>query len=225
MRILLVEDEPDLAAITKEGLQEEGYSVDVCVDGEDGLFWARERSYDAVILDVMLPKLDGVGVLAALRKAGKTTPVLLLTARGAVEDKVRGLDTGADDYLTKPFEFQELVARLRTIMRRQTPERRVILEAGPIRIDPAKREARLSGKLVELTPKEFSLLEYLVRHRDRAVTRTEIIEHIYDDSFDSNSNVIDVHINALRRKLARRSSPPLIETVRGAGYMIRTGRA
>jgi DNA-binding response OmpR family regulator len=151
--------------------------------------------------------------------------VLLLTARGAVEDKVRGLDTGADDYLTKPFEFQELVARLRTIMRRQTPERRVILEAGPIRIDPAKREARLSGKLVELTPKEFSLLEYLVRHRDRAVTRTEIIEHIYDDSFDSNSNVIDVHINALRRKLARRSSPPLIETVRGAGYMIRTGRA
>jgi two-component system OmpR family response regulator len=221
MRVLLVEDEPDLAAITRDGLQEEGYSVDLCVDGEDALFWARERSYDAVILDVMLPKLDGFGVLASLRKAGKDTPVLLLTARGAVEDKVRGLDTGADDYLTKPFEFQELVARLRTIMRRHTPERRVILEAGPIRVDPAKREARLGGKLVELTAKEFALLEFLVRHRDRAVTRTQIIEHIYDDSFDSNSNVIDVHINALRKKLTRRSLPQLIQTVRGVGYVLR----
>jgi DNA-binding response OmpR family regulator len=225
MRVLLVEDERDLAAIIKDGLVEEGYSVDVSGDGEEGLYMAREVVYDAVILDVMLPKLDGFAVLKSLRKAGKSTPVLLLTSRGALEDKVRGLDTGADDYLTKPFEFQELLARLRTIMRRQTPERRVVLEAGPIRIDPAKREARLGGKLVELTPKEFSLLEYLVRHRDRAVTRTEISEHIYDMSFDSDSNVIDVHVNALRKKLTRRSSPPVIETVRGVGYMIRTGRA
>ncbi len=225
MRVLLVEDEPDLAAITRDGLQEEGYSVDVSGDGEDALFWARERSYDAVILDVMLPKLDGFGVLKSLRKAGKDTPVLLLTARGATEDKVRGLDTGADDYLTKPFEFQELLARLRTIMRRHTPERRVILEAGPIRIDPAKREARVGGKLVELTAKEFALLEFLVRHRDRAVTRTEISEHIYDDSYDSDSNVIDVHVNALRKKLTRRSFPQLIQTLRGVGYMLRTGRA
>lgn len=225
MRVLLVEDERDLAAIIKDGLVEEGYSVDVSGDGEDGLYMASEVAYDAVILDVMLPKLDGFAVLKSLRNAGKSTPVLLLTSRGALEDKVRGLDTGADDYLTKPFEFRELLARLRTIMRRQTPERRVVLEAGPIRIDPAKREARVGGKLVELTPKEFSLLEYLVRHCDRAVTRTEISEHIYDNSFDSDSNVIDVHVNALRKKLTRRSSPPVIETVRGVGYMIRTGRA
>ncbi|MFZ5863964.1 MAG: response regulator transcription factor [Nitrospirota bacterium] len=225
MRVLLVEDEPDLAAITRDGLQEEGYSVDVCADGEDALYMAREVPYDAVILDVMLPSLDGFGVLKSLRKEGKATPVLLLTARGAIEDKVRGLDTGADDYLTKPFEFRELLARLRTIMRRHTPDRRVLLEAGPVRIDPATRAVRVGGKLVELTAKEFALLEFLVRRHDRAVTRTEIIEHIYDDSFDSDSNVIDVHVNALRKKLGRRSSTTLIQTVRGVGYMLRTGRA
>jgi DNA-binding response OmpR family regulator len=223
MRVLLVEDERDLAAIIKDGLAEEGLSVDVAVDGEEGLYMAREVAYDAVILDVMLPKLDGFGVLKGLRTKGNHTPVLLLTARGALEDKVNGLNTGADDYLTKPFEFQELLARLRTIMRRHVPDRRPVLKIGALTLNPATHEVHVKGKPVELTLKEFALLELLMRNKNRALSRTEISEHIYDESFDSNSNVIDVHVNALRKKLAGRLKPQLIQTVRGVGYVLKAG--
>lgn len=226
MRVLAVEDEHDLAAIIKDGLQEEGYSVDVCSDGEEGLFMAREVAYDAIILDVMLPVKDGFAVLDGLRRAGRHTPVLLLTARGALEDKVRGLNLGADDYLTKPFEFAELLARLRTIMRRHAPERATVLRAGPLTLDPATRDVRLAGKPVDLTRKEFALLEVLMRNKNRVVSRTEITEHIYDESFDFASNVVDVHVNALRKKLVGcGAAKRLIETVRGVGYLLRVADA
>lgn len=222
MRVLVVEDEHDLAAIIKDGLQEEGYSVDVCADGEEGLFMACEVAYDAIVLDVMLPVCDGFAVLEGLRRAGRHTPVLLLTARGALEDKVRGLNSGADDYLTKPFEFAELLARLRTIVRRHAPDRATVLRAGSLTLDPAMRDLCVAGKPVDLTRKEFALLEVLVRNKNRVVSRTEITEHIYDESFEFSSNVVDVHVNALRKKLAGcGASKQLIETVRGVGYLLR----
>ncbi|MFQ5901252.1 MAG: response regulator [Thermodesulfobacteriota bacterium] len=221
MRILFVEDEEALTHIIKKGLEEEGYSVDVCHDGEEGLYMAEEIPYDGIILDIMLPGIDGLSLLNTLRENGVTTPVLMLTARGALEDKIKGLDTGADDYLTKPFKFGELLARLRAILRRKIPEKRATLKVHDLEIDTGRREARRGGKIIPLTSKEYALLEYLAYNKDSVLSRTEITEHIYNDSFDLDSNIIDVFITTLRRKIDRDHPRKLIHTVRGAGYILK----
>lgn len=221
MRILVVEDEEDLAYLIKKGLEEEKYSVDVCYDGEEGLYMAKEVSYDAMILDVMLPGLDGIAVLESLRAGNVQTPVLMLTARDALEDKIKGLDTGADDYLTKPFEFRELLARIRSLLRRNVPQKSAVFKIEDLELDTAMREVSRGGEKVRLTVKEYMILEYLVYNRQRVVSRTDIVEHVYDDTYDRDSNVIDVHINSLRKKLNQGHEDQLISTVRGAGYILR----
>ena len=221
MRILLVEDEEDLAYVIKKGLEEERYSVDTCYNGEDGLFMAEEVAYDAIILDIMLPRVDGITVLRTLRTKGVATPVLMLTAKDLTEDKIRGLDTGADDYLTKPFDFGELLARLRALLRRTTPMKSALLEIGGLVLDTAKKEVTRDGNIISLTAKEYAILEYMAYNHDTVLSRTKIIEHVYDDSFDLYSNVIDVHINSLRNKIDKGCTDKLISTVRGAGYILR----
>ncbi len=221
MRILLVEDEEYLARILKKGLEEEGYSVDICHDGEEGLYMASEIPYDGIILDIMLPKLDGLSLLNTIRDKDIITPVLMLTARTDLEDKIKGLDTGADDYLTKPFKFAELMARLRAIIRRKTPERRAILKIQDLEIDTARKEVKRKNKSISLTAREYALLEYMTYNKNTVLSRTEITEHIYNDSFDLDSNVIDVFITTLRKKIDKDHPIQLIHTVRGAGYIIR----
>ena len=221
MRILLVEDERDLADIVKKGLEEESYSVDVCYDGEEGLFMASEVSYDVIILDILLPKVDGISILETIREKGISTPVLLLTAKDTLEDKIKGLDIGADDYLTKPFDFEELLARIRALLRRKIPEKKAILKAHDLVLDTASREVTRGGEEVVLTSKEYALLEYFVYNKNTVLSRTEITEHIYDDSFDLDSNVIDVFINSLRNKIDKDYPVKLIHTVRGAGYILK----
>lgn len=221
MRVLLVEDELDLANIIKKGLEEESYSVDVCYDGEDGLHMAEEIAYDIIILDIMLPKIDGIKVLDIIRTKGIFAPVLMLTAKGALEDKIKGLDTGADDYLTKPFKFRELLARMRALLRRKIPERTAILRAHDLELDTAKKEVKRAGEVVPLTPKEYALLEYLLYNKNTVVSRTRITEHIYNDDFDLYSNVVDVFMTALRKKIDKDHPAKLIHTVRGAGYILR----
>lgn len=221
MRILLVEDERDLANIVKMGLEEESYSVDVCYDGEEGLYMASEVPYDGMILDILLPKIDGIKILETIRKKGVSTPVLFLTAKDALEDKIEGLDTGADDYLTKPFEFEELLARLRALLRRRTPEKKALLKVHDLELNTANREVTRGGKEIILTSKEYVLLEYFIYNKNTVISRTEITEHIYDDSFDLDSNVIDVFINSLRKKIDRDHPVKLIHTVRGAGYILK----
>jgi DNA-binding response OmpR family regulator len=223
MRLLLVEDDGKLSRLIARGLREEGFAVDTARDGEDAAWRAVEGEYDCVVLDVMLPKLDGFGVLAKLREAGKLTPVLMLTARGALEDRLRGLRGGADDYLTKPFAFEELLARLHVLVRRHSPERDVCLRAKNVVLNPLTRQALVAGAPVELNPKEFSILEYLLRHRGRVISRTCLAEHVWDENFDAMSNVVDVTVYRLREKLQGGLASPLrlIETVRGAGYVIK----
>ncbi len=221
MRILVIEDEEDLAYLIKKGLEEEKYSVDVCYDGVEGLYMAEEVSYDAMILDVMLPGLDGIAVLKSLRAGNIPTPVLMLTARDALEDKIKGLDTGADDYLTKPFEFRELLARIRSLLRRNAPQKSAVFKIEDLELDTAMREVSRGGEKVRLTVKEYMILEYLVYNRQRVVSRSDIVEHVYDDTYDRDSNVIDVHINSLRKKLNQGHEDQLISTVRGAGYILR----
>jgi heavy metal response regulator len=220
MRLLLVEDDPKLAALIARGLREEGFAVDVARDGEDGLFRAVEQDYDAVVLDVMLPGLDGFTVLETVRAKGRRTPVLMLTARGAVQDRVRGLNSGADDYLKKPFAFEELLARLHALLRRAAPEPDARLCVADLVLDPQKREVTRAGAIVELTAKEFAILEYLLRHRGRVISRTQLSEHVWDENFDAMSNVVDVTVYRLREKIDRRG-PALVHTVRGAGYVLR----
>lgn len=215
MRILLVEDEADLANAICRALRREGYSVDWAAQGEDGLFKAVEVDYDAVLLDVMLPGCDGWAVLAALRKA-KRTPVLMLTARDATADRVRGLDDGADDYLTKPFELPELLARIRALIRRATQHPARIAALGDVRIDFSARQVARDGAAVILTGREYSILEYLALHRGQLVSRTDLHDHVLDESDDTMSNLIDVHISGLRKKLGH----DLIKTRRGLGYLI-----
>jgi len=217
----VIEDEEDLALLLKKGLEEEGYSVDVCFDGEDGLFMASEIKYDAIILDIMLPKIDGMVLLKRLRSKGTTTLVLMLTARDSVKDKVTGLDIGADDYITKPFEFEELLARLRALFRRNSSHSSAILTVLDLKVNTATREVWRANRPVSLTPKEYAILEYLIYNKGRVITRTEITEHIYDESFDLDSNVIDVHINRLRKKIDQDYPEKLIHTVRGAGYILK----
>lgn len=221
MRVLVVEDHPRMSGLLKRGLEEEGFAVDVAANGEDGLWFASENSYDAIVLDIMLPGLDGFGVLERLRTAQRWAPVLLLTAKDAVQDRVHGLDLGGDDYLTKPFAFPELLARLRALMRRGSRERPAILEAGDLALDPASREVRRGGTPIILTAKEFSLLETLMRHRDEVLSKAFLIEHVWDFAFDSDSNVIEVYISSLRRKIDKPFGRASLETVRGAGYRIR----
>lgn len=215
MRLLLIEDEPDLLSGLTRTLRRAGYSVDAAEDGEDGLFKALEIDYDAIILDVMLPRLDGWGVLARLREK-KSTPVMMLTARDATKDRVRGFDTGADDYLVKPFELDELLARLRALIRRCAGRSTPAIEIGAVKIDAASRTVTLSGEPVALTSREYAVLEYLALHRGRLVTRTTLYEHLYDESGDTLSNMMDVLIYNLRTKLGR----DLITTRRGHGYCI-----
>ena len=215
MRILLIEDEADLLASLARALREEGYAVDTATDGEEGLYKAREVGYDAIVLDVMLPRLDGWEVLERFRKSQKT-PVLMLTARDAARDRVRGLDAGADDYLVKPFDLEELFARLRAIIRRAAGQTVNTIEIGGAIVDTASRKVTLAGNPVALTAREYCLLEFLALHRGETVTRTALYEHLFDEDDDSLSNLLDVHVSNLRKKLGG----GLSETRRGHGYCI-----
>jgi heavy metal response regulator len=223
MRILVIEDDRKVAEFIRKGFTEEGYAVDVAADGETGLAMALDRLHDVVVLDIMLPRKPGLQVLREARQAKLTTPVLLLTARDTVEDKVQGLDAGADDYLTKPFAFAELLARVRALLRRGAEERGPQLAVADLVLDPASRTVHRGGEAIALTNREFALLEYLMRNRGRVLTRTMISEHVWDYSFDSSTNVIDVYINYLRKKIDAGHEPKLLHTVRGVGYVLKTG--
>jgi two-component system OmpR family response regulator len=215
MRLLVIEDDPALQRTLAAALREEGYAVDVASDGADGLFKAQQNTYDAILLDVMLPELDGWGVLAALRPACRT-PVLMLTARDAVPDRIKGLNAGADDYLTKPFDIDELLARLRALIRRSAGQTHPTLTIGELVLDTAARRACVAGAEIVLTAREYSLLEYLALHRGEVVSRTTLYEHLFDEDDDSLSNLLDVHVSNLRKKLGH----DLIVTRRGLGYCI-----
>jgi two-component system OmpR family response regulator len=215
MRVLLVEDEPDLLRSLARALREEGYAVDTAENGEDGLFSAENNGYDAIVLDVMLPKLDGWQLLARLRKT-KKTPVLMLTARDQSKDRVRGLDTGADDYVIKPFDLDELLARLRALIRRTSGQTTTQIEIGDVKIDTAARLVSQAGLPVILTAREYALLEFLALHRGEVVTRTTLYEHLFDENDSTLSNLLDVHVSNLRKKLG----PDFITTRRGHGYSI-----
>jgi two-component system OmpR family response regulator len=223
-RVLVIEDSVKMAGLLKRGLEEEGYAVDVAVTGEEGIWMASERPVDAVVLDVMLPDLDGFEVCGRIRKAGQWAPVLMLTARSALSDRVRGLDAGADDYLTKPFAFAELAARVRALVRRGAVERPTVLSAGDLSLDPATREVRRGEARIELTPKEFTLLDFFLRHQDEALSRMRLIEHVWDWAYEGGSNVVDVYVKYLREKVDRPFGTDSIETVRGVGYRLRSGR-
>ena len=215
MRMLVVEDELDLLRALEKALREEGYAVDTDSDGEDGLFKATSWNYDAIVLDLMLPKLDGGELLKRLRRI-KTTPVLILTARDALPDRVKGLDSGADDYLVKPFERLELLARLRALVRRSAGQAAAMLEVGDVKIDMASRTVTRRGESINLTPREYALVEFLALHRGKIVTRTMLYDHLFDENEDSLSNLLDVHVSNLRKKLGA----DFVVTRRGQGYLI-----
>ncbi|MBE9015269.1 response regulator transcription factor [Chroococcidiopsidales cyanobacterium LEGE 13417] len=219
MRVLVIEDEPGIAQFIRQGLNEAGYAVDVASDGQAGLDYALAAEYDVIVLDIMLPQLDGLQVLRQMRSRIKT-PVLLLTARDTVEDRVKGLDAGADDYLFKPFAFPELLARLRALLRRPPLQLDTILQVADLEMDVANREVRRAGKSIELSPREFSLLEYLMRHPRQVLTRSQITERIWNFDFYGDSNVVDVYIGYLRRKIDNGFDRPLLHTVRGVGYRL-----
>ena len=215
MRLLVVEDEPDLLATVAQALREQGYAVDTAGDGEEGLFKARECEYDAVVLDVMLPAINGFDVVKKLRQTRKT-PVLMLTARGRINDRITGLDAGADDYLPKPFDLNELFARLRALIRRSTGDASNTINVKDVVIDVAARTVKQNGALVDLTAREYTLLEHLILHRGKLVTRTELYDHLFDENDTSLSNLLDVHVSNLRKKLGH----DFITTRRGHGYCI-----
>jgi len=220
MRVLVIEDELKTAAYLRKGLSENGFTVEVCTDGEDGLHQALAVESDLLILDVMLPKLDGWSVLKALRQAGKQTPVLFLTARDLVHDKVKGLELGADDYLVKPFDFSELLARVRTILRRGPARQPEILQVADLQLDVPRRKATRSGVRLDLTAKEFGLLELLIRHEGQPLSRTIIAEQVWDVNFDSDFNVLEVAVRRLRSKVDDPFPMKLIHTIRGVGYVL-----
>jgi heavy metal response regulator len=221
MRILVIEDERRLCNIIKRGLLEEGYAVDTAYDGEDGEYLAETTPYDLIILDIMLPKKDGIEVCQELRLKRVNMPILMLTARDTVEDRVKGLDAGADDYLVKPFAFNELLARVRALLRREGLSKSPRLQVGGLVMDTLTREAWRGQRKIELTSKEYVILEYFMRHPSMVITRTMLEEHAWDYEFDSMSNLIDVYIRRLRRKIDDRGHNSLIQTVRGAGYRLR----
>ena len=221
MRILIVEDEKKVAGFIKKGLEEETYAVDVAYDGEEGFHLADMNQYDLIILDVMLPKMDGLEVLTRLRDKKVSTPILLLTAKDAVDDKVTGLNKGADDYLTKPFAFSELLARIRSLLRRGQVETQTELKVGDLTLDMVSHKVSRDGEEIELTGKEYSLLEYFMRNEGKVLTRTMIAEHVWDYNFDTFTNVIDVYVNHLRKKIDKKYPAKLLHTLRGVGYVMR----
>ena len=221
MRALVVEDGPKMAALVRRGLVEEGYAADVAATGEDALWMARSTAYDVIVLDVMLPGLDGFGVCRELRAGDIWTPILMLTARDGVQDRVVGLDAGADDYLVKPFSFAELLARLRALARRGLAERPTVLQAGSLRLDPATRQVWRGDTLVELSAKEFALLEAFLRRPGQVLSRLDLLEHAWDHAYENRSNVVDVYVGYLRAKIDRPFGRQSIDTVRGAGYRLR----
>jgi heavy metal response regulator len=221
MRSLVVEDEKKVASFIKRGLEEESFSVDMAYDGEEGLYMAESNPYDLILMDLMLPKMDGLAVIKALRNKGNKTPVLCLTAKDTVEDIVSGLDSGSDDYLTKPFAFAELVARVRALLRRGVQDRGAEIRFADLRLDPVAHKVWRSNKEIELTAKEYALLEYFMRNPNQILTRTMIAEHVWDYTFDSFTNIIDVYVNYLRKKVDRDYDKKLIHTVRGIGYVMK----
>jgi len=223
VRVLVVEDAIRMARLLERGLREEGYAVDVVGCGEDAIWMGTENPYDAIVLDILLPDIDGFEVCRRLRAAKRWAPILMLTARDAVKDRVRGLDVGADDYLTKPFAIQELLARLRALTRRGPQERPARLIVGDLVLDPAAKTVHRGETPVSLTPKEFALLEYFMRCPDEVLTRTRLIEHVWDFAFDGDSNVVEVYIRYLREKVDRPFGRDSIQTVRGVGYRLRPG--
>ena len=220
MRILVVEDEKKVAGFIKKGLEEEGYAIDVAFDGSEGLLMALDGVHDLIILDINLPKMDGLRVLQEFRQNQGKTPVLLLTVRAAIEDKVLGLDTGADDYLTKPFSFQELLARIRALLRRRVEAEPPLIQVADLTLDPARRVVSRGTEKIDLSTKEFALLDYFMRNPGRVLTRTMIAEHVWDYDFDPMSNIIDVYVNYLRKKIDAGREPKLLQTVRGVGYVM-----
>jgi two-component system, OmpR family, response regulator len=220
MRVLVVEDEKRLAAGLRKGLEAEGFAVDVALDGSDGLWMAREHPYDAIVLDILLPGTNGYKLCATLRREGVWTPILMLTAKGGEWDEVEALDTGADDYLTKPFAYAVLVARLRALLRRGARQRPVVLEAGDLRLDPAARRTWRGEVELELTSRELALLEFLLQRRGEVVSKREILEHVWDYDFEGDPNIVEVYVWHLRNKLDRPFGRETIQTVRGAGYRL-----
>ena len=220
MRLLIIEDEKPLAIVLKKGLEEQGFTVELSFDGEDGLFLAQNYAFDLILLDVMLPKMDGLSLLKSLRKGGIETPVLMLTAKREMNDKVTGLENGADDYIAKPFDFPEVVARIRSAIRRNKGKPVPIVEIADLIIDTNTRMATRDGKELGLSSKEYEYLEYLALNHERVVSRNELLDHLYSASYDFDSNIVDVYISNLRRKVDRGFSCKLIHTVRGAGYRL-----
>jgi DNA-binding response OmpR family regulator len=224
MRILIVEDDRKVGAFLQKGLKEEQYAVDVCRDGEEAVDWASINSYDVIVLDIMLPKKDGFAVCRELRQKGMLTPILMLTAKDSVEDKVSGLTEGADDYLTKPFSFEELLARIRALLRRTQDYKTKELRVGDLELDPIKRLATRAGKQIPLSGKEYALLEYLMRNKGRVVTESMIVEHVWDMNYEGTSNIVNVYINYLRKKIDSEFEVKLVRTIRGHGYTIDESR-
>ena len=220
MRVLVVEDEPRMANLIRQGLEEEAYAVDVVNNGRDVFPWVQSADYDIILLDIMLPGMNGLDLLRELRRRGDKTPALMLTARDTVEDRVAGLDAGADDYLVKPFAFAELLARIRALLRRPPLQTGQMLRVGGLEMDLVKHEVRQNGRFIELHPREYTLLEFLMRHPNQVLTRTQIGEHVWNFDFYHESNVIDVYIGYLRRKLDQDGDSSLIQTVRGVGYRL-----
>jgi two-component system OmpR family response regulator len=222
MRVLIVEDEPKMAALIRRGMRAEGVNADVVTRGEDAVVQAGSSAYDAIVLDVMLPGMDGYDACKALREQGTWSPVLMLTARDAIEDRVRGLDGGADDYLTKPFSFAELMARLRSLARRGPVERPAVLEVGDLKLDPATRQVWRGRTEIRLSAKEFALLETFMRRPGFVLSRSELLERVWDYDYENRSNVVDVYVRYLREKIDRPFGTATLETVRGAGYRLCT---
>ncbi len=220
MRILVVEDEHRLAMVLRQGLQEEGYAVDVAYDGVEALRLAETEPYDVMVLDVMLPRLDGYSVCRQLRAKHIHVPILMLTARDTVNDRVAGLDSGADDYLAKPFAFREMLARLRALLRRDATVKEPVLKVADVSLDPVTREVRRGQRIIDLASKEYAVLEYFLRNPNRVLSRSQIAEHVWDYDFSAMSNVVDVYIRTLRRKLNDEQEPRLFRTIRGAGYQL-----
>jgi heavy metal response regulator len=225
MRILVIEDEKKVASFIKKGLEEEHYAVDTAYDGEIGLYMADVNEYDLIVLDLMIPKIDGLEVLKRIRSSKNNVPILILTAKNTVEDIVKGLDSGCDDYLTKPFNFMVFLARIRALLRREKIEKEPLIKIGDLTLSPVTHKVTRSGSEIELTSKEYALLEYFIRNPDRVLTRTMISEHVWDYHFDSLTNVVDVYVNYLRKKIDKDFEPKLIHTIRGVGYILSANRS
>ncbi len=222
MNVLLIEDDSKIASFVKKGLKEQGFVVDACEDGDEGYYFATEQAYDVIVLDIMLPGRDGLSILRSLRDKKNTVPVILLTARSALNERVEGLNLGADDYLCKPFYMEELLARIHAVARRASGEQLSLMQVGDLVVNLISREVKLGKEEVELTVREFSLLELLMRSPDRVFTRTQILEHVWGYDFDPQTNVVDVYIRRLRSKVDKDPDAPLIETVRGVGYKLKS---